>query len=80
MTACMRSVFPMNGQEKPVSYRVLYGTKRAINIGEIVPKEQIKTGSAQKSQGCEMLFQSAIRIGDSAEIERAAHWRDGKAS
>ena len=25
-----------------VSYRVLYGTKRAINIGEIVPKEQIK--------------------------------------
>lgn len=54
-----------------VSYRVLYGTKRAINIGEIVPKEQIKPVQSEESR-MQMLFR-AIRIGDSAEIERAAH-------
>ena len=54
-----------------VSYRVLYGTKRAINIGEIVPKEQIKPVQPEESR-MQMLFR-AIRIGDSAEIERAAH-------
>ena len=54
-----------------VPYRVLYGTKRAINIGEIVPKEQIKPVQSEESR-MQMLFR-AIRIGDSAEIERAAH-------
>lgn len=54
-----------------VSYRVLYGTKRAINIGEIVPKEQIKPVQSEESR-MQMLFR-AIRIGDSAEIERVAH-------
>ena len=54
-----------------VSYRVLYGTKRAINIGEIVPKEQIKPVQSEESR-MQMLLR-AIRIGDSAEIERAAH-------
>lgn len=54
-----------------VSYRVLYGTKRAINIGEIVPKEQIKPVQSEESR-MQTLFR-AIRIGDSAEIERAAH-------
>ena len=53
-----------------VSYRVLYGTKRAINIGEIVPKEQIKPVQSEESR-MQTLFR-AIRIGDSAEIERAA--------
>ena len=53
-----------------VSYRVLYGTKRAINIGEIVPKEQIKPVQSEESR-MQMLLR-AIRIGDSAEIERAA--------
>ena len=54
-----------------VSYRVLYGTKRAINIGEIVPKEQIKPVQSEESRMQTLL--RAIRIGDSAEIERAAH-------
>lgn len=54
-----------------VSYRVLYGTKRAINIGEIVPKEQIKPVQSEESR-MQTLFR-AIRIGDSAEIEQAAH-------
>lgn len=54
-----------------VSYRVLYGTKRAINIGEIVPKEQIKPVQSEESR-MQTLFR-AIRIGDSAEIERAAY-------
>lgn len=54
-----------------VSYRVLYGTKRAINIGEIVPKEQIKPVQSEESR-MQTLFR-AIRIGDSAEIERATH-------
>lgn len=54
-----------------VSYRGLYGTKRAINIGEIVPKEQIKPVQSEESR-MQTLFR-AIRIGDSTEIERAAH-------
>ena len=54
-----------------VSYRVLYGTKRAINIGEIVPKEQIKPVQSEESR-MQTLFRT-IRIGDSAEIERAAY-------
>ena len=54
-----------------VSYRVLYGTKRAINIGEIVPKEQIKPVQSEESR-MQTLFR-AIRIGDSTDIERAAH-------
>lgn len=29
-----------DGAREAVSYRVLYGTSRAINIGEIAPKEQ----------------------------------------
>ena len=43
-----------------VSYRVLYGTKRAINIGEIVPKEQIKPVQSEESR-MQTLFR-AIRI------------------
>lgn len=55
------------GAREAVSYRVLYGTKRAINIREIVPKEQ-KTMSSLEENGISELFR-AIRVGDSAEIE-----------
>lgn len=55
------------GAREAVSYRVLYGTKRAINIREIVPKEQ-KTISSLEENGISELFR-AIRVGDSAEIE-----------
>ena len=41
---CLDSLFNINnsydGAREAVSYRVLYGTGRAINIGEIAPKEQ----------------------------------------
>ena len=53
-----------------VSYRVLYGTNGQY-IGEIVPKEQIKPVQSEESR-MQTLFR-AIRIGDSTEIERAAH-------
>ncbi len=43
-----------------VSYRVLYGTKRAINIGEIVPKESDQTGSVRRVK-MQTLFR-AIRM------------------
>ncbi len=61
-----------------VSYRVLYGTKRAINIGEIVPKEQIKPVQSEESR-MQMLFR-AIRIGDVGRDRAGSTWRDGKAS
>ena len=71
VTACMKSVFPMNGQEKQFLTGFYTEQKRAINIGEIVPKEQIKPVQSEESR-MQTLFR-AIRIGDSAEIERAAH-------
>ena len=71
VTACMRSVFPMNGQEKQFLTGFYTEQNGAINIGEIVPKEQIKPVQSEESR-MQMLFR-AIRIGDSAEIERAAH-------
>ncbi len=53
-----------------VSYRVLYGGKRAINIGEIVPKEQpvrIQHDDARMHE----LFK-AIQIGENEKIEEKA--------
>ena len=52
------------------SYRVLYGTKRAINIGEIVPKES-KIQTQQEEARMHELFR-AIHVGDEEEIEKAA--------
>ena len=55
------------GAREAVSYRVLYGTKRAINIREIVPKEQKAISSLEES-GMSELFR-AIRVGNLTEIE-----------
>ena len=58
------------GAREAVSYRVLYGTKRAINIGEIVPKES-KIQTQQEEARMQELFR-AIHVGDEEEIEKAA--------
>lgn len=58
------------GAREAVSYRVLYGTKRAINIGEIVPKES-KIQTQQEEARMHELFR-AIHVGDEEEIEKAA--------
>ena len=61
----------MNGQEKQFLTGFYTEQNGTINIGEIVPKEQIKPVQSEESR-MQTLFR-AIRIGDSAEIERAAH-------
>jgi hypothetical protein len=53
-----------------VSYRVLYGTKRAINIAEIVPKESKKTVPLEETR-MQDLFR-AIHVGDREEIRKEA--------
>lgn len=58
------------GAREAVSYRVLYGTKRAINIGEIVPKEQTMLELPEESRLHDLL--RAIQLGEQDEIERAA--------
>ena len=52
-----------------VSYRVLYGTKRAINISEIMPKEQKMLSQPEESRMRELF--RAIRVGNRERIENA---------
>ena len=61
------------GARDAISYRVLYGTKRAIDIGEIVPKEQKQTAQPEEISMQELL--RAIRIGDPEEDYRRWHTR-----
>ncbi len=70
MKVFMISVHPTKAPREAVSYRVLYGTKRAINIGEIVPKES-KIQTQQEEARMHELFR-AIHVGDEEEIEKAA--------
>ena len=58
------------GAREAVSYRVLYGTKRAINIAEIVPKESKKTVPLEETR-MQDLFR-AIHVGDQEEIRKEA--------
>ena len=58
------------GAREAVSYRVLYGTKRAINIAEIVPKEPKKTVPLEETR-MQDLFR-AIHVGDQEEIRKEA--------
>ena len=58
------------GAREAVSYRVLYGTKRAINIAEIVPKESKKTVPLEETR-MQDLFR-AIHVGDREEIRKEA--------
>ena len=57
------------GAREAVSYRVLYGTKRAISIGEIVPKEQNLTIQAEETRMQELF--RAVRVGNREKIEKA---------
>ncbi len=56
------------GAREAVSYRVLYGTKRAINIGEIVPKES-KIQTQQEEARMHELFR-AIHVGDEERLRK----------
>ena len=53
-----------------VSYRVLYGTKRAINIAEIVPKESKKAVPLEETKMQELF--RAIHVGDQEKIRKEA--------
>ena len=57
------------GAREAVSYRVLYGTKRAISIGEIVPKEQNLTIQAEETRMQELF--RAVHVGNQEKIEKA---------
>ncbi len=61
-----------------VSYRVLYGTKRAINIGEIVPKEQIKPVQSEEYKDADVISCNSYRR--FGRDRAGSTWRDGKAS
>ncbi len=58
------------GAREAVSYRVLYGTRRAINIGEVVPKEGNRSFPSEESR-MKDLYRS-IQLGDEKEIKEAA--------
>ena len=53
-----------------MSYRVLYGTQRAINIGEIAPTEQEISVQSEDTK-MHALFKT-INLGSREEIEKAA--------
>lgn len=59
-----------NGAREAVSYRVLYGTQRAINIGEIAPKEQEISIQSEDTKMHELF--KAIHLGSKDAIESAA--------
>ena len=57
------------GAREAVSYRVLYGTQRAINIREIVPKEQAMLSLLEEGRMHDLF--RAIRVGNPEKIEEA---------
>ncbi len=58
------------GAREAVSYRVLYGTKRAINIAEIVPKESKKAVPLEETRMQELF--RAIHVGNQEKIWKEA--------
>ena len=57
------------GAREAVSYRVLYGTQRAINIREVVPKEQATLSLLEEGRMHDLF--RAIRVGNPEKIEEA---------
>lgn len=57
-----------DGAREAVSYRVLYGTKRAINIAELAPKEQETTLQPEDTRMHDLF--KAIHLGLKEEIEK----------
>lgn len=68
------SLFTINqsyaGAREAVSYRVLYGTQRAINIGEIAPTEQEISVQSEDTK-MHALFKT-INLGSREEIEKCS--------
>lgn len=60
-----------NGARSAVSYRVLYGTGKAINITEIAPQETVKPKRNAQDQLQEVF--KATRINDAASLKTAIH-------
>ncbi len=60
-----------NGAREAISYRVLYGTGRAINIHEIAPMEQEFSDVAYEGSMHELLKQ--IRMGSVESVEQEVH-------
>lgn len=58
------------GAREAVSYRVLYGTKRAINIGEVAPNEQDMPIQPEDTRMHELF--KAIHLGSGEDIEKVA--------
>lgn len=65
-----------DGAREAVSYRVLYGTKRAINIGELAPKEQETLIQPEDTKMHELF--KAVHLGIKEEIEQAVVKEIGK--
>ncbi len=59
------------GAREAVSYRVLYGTQRAINIAEVAPKEQKVAIQYEDANMHELI--KAIYLGKREAIEEAVH-------
>lgn len=59
------------GAREAVSYRVLYGTQRAINIAEVAPKEQKVAIQYEDANMHELI--KAIYLGKREAIEKAVH-------
>lgn len=57
------------GARKAVSYRVLYGTARAINIAEVVPREQTVAVQSEDTKMHELF--KTIYLGNVKDIESA---------
>lgn len=57
------------GAKEAVSYRVLYGSSRAINIKEIVPKKQVDQEVSSEGELLELF--KMIRLGSEAQIEES---------
>lgn len=60
-----------NGAREAVSYRVLYGTVRAINIREIAPTEDTSVPYSDNETLRELFKQ--IHMGNQEDIEKAVH-------
>lgn len=57
------------GAREAVSYRVLYGSSRAINIKEIVPKKQTVSDNTNEGELIELFKE--IRLGSDQKIEQS---------
>lgn len=60
-----------NGAREAVSYRVIYGSVRAVNIKEIAPQELSKSDTTNEAERSKLF--KRIRMGSKEDIEEAAN-------